>query len=100
MPPLVCIDLASAGAITSAKRIGVSSGTMISRGVCALRANRRRDRVAKALALPPDLGADRGATSAALNGVVVRVVIVRTPWGSGRGAGRVQAARLPPVRRR
>src|SRR5204862_1340502 len=35
----------SAGAITSAKRIGVSSGTISSRGVRALSWNRRRARV-------------------------------------------------------
>src|SRR5438045_9503286 len=48
MPFVLEIDFASAGAMTSANRIGVNSGTRISRGVCALSAKRRRDNVAKA----------------------------------------------------
>src|SRR2546423_14283382 len=39
--------LASAGAITTENRIGVSSGTAISRGGWALNENRRRARVAR-----------------------------------------------------
>src|SRR5437588_6186649 len=46
MPWMAPVTLARAGAITTLKRIGVRSGTTISRGVRADRAKRRRVRVA------------------------------------------------------
>jgi hypothetical protein len=51
MPPglVAGIVFARAGAITSAKRIGVASGAKTSRGVRALSAMRRRVRVVHAL---------------------------------------------------
>src|SRR5947208_3115341 len=42
MPPVLGIDLANAGAITHANRIGVVSGITISRGLAVLNEKRRR----------------------------------------------------------
>src|SRR5215472_16236186 len=68
------VDLARAGAITSANRIGVSSGTRISRGVWALRANRRRDSVANAVAIDPEGRRADGRRDTELGMVVTAVI--------------------------
>ena len=69
--------LASAGAMTTANRIGVSRGTSSSRGVLALSANRRRESVAKALSGFTRAGG--GPSRVGAGTVVVMVVMVVTP---------------------
>ena len=69
--------LASAGAMTTANRIGVSRGTSSSRGVLALSANRRRESVAKALSCFTRAGG--GPSRVGAGTVVVMVVMVVTP---------------------
>jgi hypothetical protein len=88
MPLMLPVDLASAGAITSANRIGVSSGTRISRGVWALRANRRRDSVTKTPAVDT-AGARRRGLERVLGGLMVTADMFDSPF-----AGRDQPARL------
>ncbi len=73
---LVCSASFRAGAITSANRIGVSSGTNSSRGVRTVRWKRRRASVASG---PSGFRARRGS---GLPSSWVRVVIGR-PFGSG-----------------
>src|SRR5581483_154145 len=51
MPWMAPVTFASAGAMTTLNRIGVISGTMISRGVWALRAKRRLVKVASGAAI-------------------------------------------------
>src|SRR6516225_2478941 len=91
MPRMLPVDLARAGAITSANRIGVSSGTRISLGVWALSAKRRRERVTNAVILGDGrclvTGRERD------RGVVVTAVMVQLAFIEGG-----QAARLSPVR--
>jgi len=78
MPPVVCIDLARAGAMTSANRIGVRSGTTISRGVCALSANRRLDSVANGESMEM-----RGRFGCTADGRTLGMVVVTVDmWGS------------------
>src|SRR2546423_7029398 len=66
--------LASAGAMTTANRIGVSRGTSSSRGVLALRAKRRRESVTKALSCFTRAGG--GPTLVGVGTVVVMVVMI------------------------
>src|SRR4051794_34718820 len=56
MPPTLCANLASAGAMMTANNTGVSSGTTSSRGVLALSASRRRASVANGASRPPVRG--------------------------------------------
>src|SRR3954451_23608870 len=68
---------ASAGAITSAKRTGVSNGTSSYRGVRALRASRRRVSVANAASAPVVVGRSRRTAT----GVTVTVEVdMAPPW--------------------
>src|SRR5919198_4511974 len=53
----------SAGAMTTANRIGVSSGTAIWRGLCAVSAARRFARVSSALRVRVRTGARRGTAA-------------------------------------
>src|SRR5439155_16100533 len=67
--------------MTSANRIGVSSGTKISRGVCAVSEKRRRTSVASAPSRP--LPVRRTETDGA--GAVSVASISISPFRSGRG---------------
>src|SRR5438270_3427564 len=75
MPLVAGMALASAGAITSANRMGVSSGTRTSRGVLALSEARRRARVANAVSSEGRL-ASTATPERVRGGLVVRVVTV------------------------
>src|SRR4051812_10124579 len=90
MPPVFGTDTASAGAMTSANRIGVRSGTMISRGVWALNANRRRTRVnhAPARFARSTFGSVRTFSSRVGAVMVVMILSFRT---SGRDAAAGEA---------
>ena len=74
---LVWSAVFSAGAMTSANRIGVSSGTSTSRGVCALSARRRRASVVKAVS--ERLLAGRVRRMTGTGGAMVTVDMVRPP---------------------
>src|SRR5436305_7790741 len=89
MPRMAPVTLARAGAITTLNRIGVISGTMISRGVLAERAKRRLVSVAKGAVI--ERAAGRRIVTG-LGAVVVMAVI-----GISLSD---QAARRSPVRRR
>src|SRR6267142_804678 len=97
MGPVLVIALASAGAITTANKMGVSNGTRISRGVCALRLNRRRASVANPAS--GEVGARGPAAGDCLwvLGVVTTVVDIEVVPFELR---EIQAARRVPVRRR
>src|SRR6266566_9357567 len=89
MPRTVGIWSASAGAMMSANRTGVSSGTRSSRGVRMLSANLRRTSVRSALALPAEAAARalvaRGRWSAA-SIVAMESSYVRRWSGGGQAA--------------
>src|SRR5437016_5220813 len=93
MPRRLPTDLARAGAMTTANSTGVSRGTTISRGVWALRANRRRARVARA----PNRRARDGDGRTIVLGT--RGAVVTAVMGSPclRGSGGDAAAGEPEV---
>src|SRR5690242_12900542 len=90
-PPRPPSALLRAGAITVAKRIGVSSGTAIWRGLCAVSAARRFASVTNALADRVSAGR-RGANTAVLTAVAVMAMVsLRGSGGVGDlGAGEPQ----------
>src|SRR5437763_15357691 len=90
MPLVAGIALANAGAMTSAKRIGVSNGTRISRGVCALSAKRRRAKVVNTANQDGRTVARRVPVVWSIVVVVVRVV---TGFSVFSGGGREAVAR-------
>src|SRR5581483_4719940 len=85
MPRNAPIVFANAGAMTSANRIGVTSGTSNSRGVWALRAKRRRDSAPKAVVRATGrAGAGVGAGTTTVPAVVATDMRC-SPCGLGRG---------------
>src|SRR3954453_6548498 len=93
-PPSACL---SAGAITSANRIGVMTGTAIWRGLCAGSA-RRRDASVRS-ERPSAVGrGDAARATAAGWGIVVAIGVRFTSRGLGRA--RVGEAQVDVVERR
>src|SRR5437879_3025241 len=95
MPRKAPMVLARAGAMTTAKSTGVSRGTRISRGVRALRARRRRDRVANAADRRALVNAGVAARGGGVRSTVALVAVIWAPCRRGQAA-----ARRSPVRRR
>src|SRR5689334_19921743 len=80
MPWTAPVNLASAGAMTTLKRIGVSRGTTTSRGVRADNAKRRRASVANGV-VSERVREPRSVTG--VGGAVVMAVTGISFWGSG-----------------
>src|ERR1700737_1375633 len=91
----------SAGAMTMAKRIGVSSGTTISRGVRVLSANLRRERVATAdmvdmwilLVVGSGCGGDPGAGEPQVDVVEARLTRAQRGHGQAQVVDRADGVR-------
>src|SRR5258708_35526583 len=87
---------ASAGAMTRAKTIGLTTGTTSSLGLRALSAKRRRTRVAKARSWAP-AGMGRGLVAMRTD-VTVADAVISLLLGFQEMDPAVQAARRVPVR--
>src|SRR2546429_587472 len=98
MPRTVGIWSASAGAMTSANRTGVSSGTSSSRGVRMLSANLRRTSVRSALVLPAEAAAR--AVVARGRWSVASMVAMESSSMSGGGQAAAGQAEIDVVERR